>query len=73
MPQCKNLVNIDIQKIKELGPKRTVVSEAQLERNRQIHKDEYEKNKENIEKFEKMENELNLNKKRNTRDLARFR
>ena len=58
---------------KELGPRRTVVSEAQLEKNRQIHKDEYEKNKENIEKFEKMEKELKLNKKSNTRDLARFR
>lgn len=57
----------------EVGPTRTVVSKAELERNRERNKELREKEKIANEKAEKLKKEFNFNKKSNTRDLARFR
>lgn len=63
----------DTMTFQELGERRTVVSEAQLEKNREKFKEQYENEKHKREKMEKLEKELNLDKKSNTRNLARFR
>ena len=57
----------------KVGPTRTVVSKAELERNRERNKELIEKEKITNEKAEKLKKEFNFNKKSNTRDLARFR
>ena len=58
---------------RKLGPRRTVVSEAQLEKNRQRNKEISKEEKKKREKIEKLESELGLNKKSHTRELARYR
>lgn len=57
----------------ELGPRRTVISEKKLEENREKYKEQHKKEKKAREHMEKLEKELNLDKKHATRDLARFR
>ena len=57
----------------QLGPRRTVISEKKLEENREKYREQREKDKKARERMEKLKKELNLDKKRNTRDLARFR
>ena len=62
-----------VMNFKTLGHRRTVVSEALLERNRQKHKNLNIKEREKREKMERLEKELNLDKKSKTRELARYR
>ena len=57
----------------EVGYSRTVVSEEQLEKNREKFKEQSEKEKKNREKMKKLDKELGLDKKSDTRELARFR
>lgn len=57
----------------ELGHRRSVVSETKLEENREKFKNQREKEKIAREHMEKLEKELNLNKKQKTMDLARYR
>ena len=57
----------------EIGESVTVVSEAQLEKNRKKFKKESEEGERNREKMKKLDKELGLDKKSDTRELARFR
>ena len=63
----------DMMNFKQLGPRRTVISEKKLEENREKYMEQREKEKKARQRMKKLENELNLDKKQNTRDLARFR
>ena len=66
--------SINSMHFKTLGPQRKVVSDAELERNREIHKDEREEEKRKREMGKKLDKELGLDKKKShTRELARFR
>ena len=57
----------------ELGGRRTVVSESELERNREKHKDLREKSRKNREKMKKLEEEISSNQKSKTWEMARHR
>ena len=57
----------------KLGHRRTVVSEAKLEENREKYKEQRKKDEEGRKKYEELEKKLNSNKKVSTRDLARHR
>ena len=56
-----------------VGESREIVSEAELKRNKEKFKDQIEEEKRRNEKAEKFKKEMPLNKKSNTRDMARFR
>lgn len=58
---------------RQLGHRRTVVSESELERNREKHKELREKSKKDRDKMKKLDEEINSNKKVDTRELARYR
>lgn len=64
---------INTMDFKTVGPQRKFVSDAEVERNREIYKEQREKEKLNREKARKLNEELNLDKKTNTRYLARHR
>lgn len=57
----------------KLGHRRTFVSDAEVEKNREKYKKQREKDAEKRKKFKKLEKELESNKKDSTRDLARHR
>ena len=63
----------DYFRFRQLGHRRSVVSEKKIEENREKFKEQREKDKIARERMEKLEKELNLNKKQKTRDLARHR
>lgn len=64
---------INTMDFKTVGPQRKFVSDAEVERNREIYKEQREKEKLNRERARKLNEELNLDKKTYTRHLARHR
>lgn len=58
---------------RELGPRRTVVSERKLEENREKYRDLREEERKKRERAEKLDKELNLDKKPTFRNLPRHR
>ena len=58
---------------KKLGNRKSVVSEAKIEENREKYKNQRKKDAEARKKYEELEKKLGLNKKSSTKDLARHR
>lgn len=57
----------------KLGPRRTFVSDTEVEKNREKYEGQRKKEAENRKKYEELEKKLDSYKKASTRDLARHR